>query len=434
MNELINKRWILFGAGTSEVLRYLVEYYRQNVEVIVDNSELKIGTSYKDIEIKSPDILNEINKENTIIIVTTYGSWNEISEQVCQLGWKEQFYIAKRDIPFFSSYPFYLYSTGYDLKNKQFVPRVLNLELSGICNCKCVYCPFHGFLNLKQGQKGLMTWDILEKVVEVVKNIGTISKLSPVGSGEILVHPQWYEMLQYYLNNVPTESVNLYTNGMLLTEENIIKISELNANSIELEVSIDGKTPEENDCYRVGSKYELIRKQLYLIDKLKTEGKLKKNFKTIITNCYIADTDDFRQDNSGIETENVKVPGYLRRDFPSYDICAKYTYAYYKPGYAQKLNQFKMEQVNWPQNYSRRCCNPFYMLAINNAGGVLRCACGSGGVEVIGNIFEDNVLEKWYSDEQLNLARKHLINNDDSKDMCEGCPRRGMGCYYVMKR
>lgn len=432
MKQYLNKKWVLYGAGRSAILKYLLEQYKDNIVAIIDNDIEKQGKLIHGIEVNSVNYLTQIAKEDVLVIVTTYKYWDEISDTLCKLGWENNFTIAKRDIPFFDSYQFYLYLRGVDISTMDYKPQMLNLELSGICNCKCLYCPFHGVLNLKQGQKKLMTWETLEKVVETVKKIGTITELSPVGAGEILVHPEWYEMLQYYLNNVPTDYISFYTNGMLLTEENIIKISKLNAGYIELEISIDGRTPEENNYYRVGSDYEKIKRQIKQVARLKEEGKLQNNIHVVLTNCYILNEQELQEVDYKISVKEAKTPQYLLDDFPEYEVATKHTYVFYKDEYADKLKNTNMVEVEWPSNYNKKCANLFCLLAINFQGDILRCSCGSAGIKAIGSIFLDDVLDVWKNNSEMQTARKHFLENDPSPDFCEGCNGRGMGKYYVM--
>ena len=78
--------------------------------------------------------------------------------------------------------------------------------------------------------------------------------------------------------------------------------------------------------------------------------------------------------------------------------------------------------------------NLFHRLAIAYDGGLLRCSCGQAGIETIGNVFEDNVLELWENDRKMNEARYHFIEGIDNIDFCSNCPSKGLGTYNVLVR
>ena len=57
--------------------------------VIVDGDPLKHGTTWRGIEIHSPDILNEINWNETGLIISSYGSQDQIKTVALNLGIQE---------------------------------------------------------------------------------------------------------------------------------------------------------------------------------------------------------------------------------------------------------------------------------------------------------------------------------------------------------
>ena len=45
---------------------------------------------------------------------------------------------------------------------------------------------------------------------------------------------------------------------------------------------------------------------------------------------------------------------------------------------------------------------------------------------------ERDLLDLWYNDEQMNIARKQLIDGENGSAFCYECIQRGMGEYYLM--
>ena len=433
MKEYTEKKWIVFGAGKSEILRFLMDYHKQNIIALVDNDRKKIGTSYYGIVIESPEILRELDRTDTIVMVTTFGYWDEISTQLNELGWENNFVIARRDIDFFKSYEFMLYIAGVDTSTMSFTPNTINLELSALCNCRCEYCAFHGELNVKKGQKKLMSWDVLKRLVDIVKQAGTFTTLNPGTGGELFVNPEWFEMIQYYVERIPTQKVTVTTNGMLLNEENMIKLSQIKADCVKCIVSIDGNDSSENDRYRVGSKYEVIKNNIRKYKQLKKEGKIEKDFQIVIRNGHIINKEKMYSRNNQYIPLETEVPQWLIDDFSDMNIkmYANPIYIYYDEALEEQYDHDKMLEVKWPCDYSFRCTMLFNNIGVGHNGDIQSCSCGLANIVTIGNIFEDDMISTWTNHPLLAEARKHFIEGTDAHDMCEYCPLRGMGRYYL---
>ena len=293
------------------------------------------------------------------------------------------------------------------------MPTILNIELSGYCNCKCVYCPYHGEFDLKSGHKGFMSWETLDAVIGWVKRIPSINTVDTTGAGEIFLNKDWYEMLEKLIDNTSIDHIIMYTNGMLLTEDNVKKISLLNAKKIQLTISIDGKTPKENDSYRIGSKYEVIRKNIYAAKQFfGSEGKVE--FR--ITNCYPTTLSEIEDNDYKLDSKYNDIPDFLQNDFKGISLVSQKTFSYGK----RDFSKFKAVEIEWPKDGVSSCINLFYRMPINYEGKLLRCSCGHAGIEGIGSVFSDDILTLWYNDEQIQRARKNFIEENLEEDFCTG--------------
>ena len=418
---------VIFGAGEGNIFRWLMNQYSVKVSVIIDNDKKKWGKEIMGKRIEAPSYLTHFSKEDTVVILSLYRHWESVRQQIKDLGWEDNFIIARKELDSVNSFEFALFERGIEVSNLS--PIFLNVELSGICNCRCIYCPFHGYQNIKEGQKGLMSWDTLKEVVSQIKDIHTIKKLSTVGNGEVFVHPEWYEMVKYILKETHIRSINIYTNGMLLNESNIRKILSLEVDDLELEISIDGRTPEENDSYRMGSKYETIRSNIRKLCSIEKEMGRKINL--IITNCYPIRPNEVGKMESKMNLQYAEIPEYLRKDFPDVTIVSKYTYICKRKN-DNNFGGLKVVRVEYPEGYTKRCTNMFCRMAINNMGELLRCSCGYAGIRGIGGVYENNLLDLWKNDKQMNLAREHFVKGDAAPDCCDGCIGKGIGEYYLM--
>lgn len=416
------KNIIIFGAKENCLNKYIL-LNCSKVLFYLDNAQY--GNVHNGLEIRKPgEWLLEYEK-NSVIIIATYSHWGEIIEQLLNLGWQRENIVVALESKEFKTYNFFAFCYNVDLEKP--VPQILNLELSGYCNLRCIYCPFHGELNLKQGHRGLMDWHVLEGVVEQIKKIKSIKTLDCTGPGEIFINKNWFEMVQYICNNTSITHVIVYTNGMLLNEENIEKLTKINAESVTVEVSIDGENEQENNEYRVGADYNVVRYNVINAKKRFEAVSSKTNI--IITNCYAMTKQYLNEHNRILNPRLREVPEFLKKDFNNIEITSQNLYFYGD----KKLSIFDEVKVNWPED-KIKCLNLFNRLAINYKGDLLRCSCGMAGIEAIANYKSDDLLEIWHNNKELNAARKKFKENSSESIFCDKCPTSGLGDYYILTK
>ena len=85
--------YVIWGGGAHSEFLYqttsLFHIKQHSKFVIVDGDPLKHGTTWRGIEIHSPDILNEINWNETGLIISSYGSQDQIKTVALNLGIQE---------------------------------------------------------------------------------------------------------------------------------------------------------------------------------------------------------------------------------------------------------------------------------------------------------------------------------------------------------
>lgn len=97
--------------------------------------------------------------------------------------------------------------------------RLVQVELTNICNRKCVYCGIPSMTRVK----GFADFKVIERVVEVMKLIGQTDPIGLQHYGESTLHPRLVEFIQYFNDN--GISPFLYTNGDFLTDHLIERLS-----------------------------------------------------------------------------------------------------------------------------------------------------------------------------------------------------------------
>lgn len=427
--QRFNRQIIIFGVGNSKrsIATYIIENHT-DILCVVDNDRNKWGTEISGYIVREPsDTTKYLQEENVTVVIATFHYHKEITKQLVDLGWDTQrILVAVNDYSFFRSIEFTAYLQNVNLYDP--LPTVLNLELSGYCNCRCSYCPFHGEPNLKDGHKGFMKWGTMDAVIDVIKKIPSITTVDTTGPGEIFLHKQWFEMLEKLLTHTNIRHVIMYTNGMLLTEDNIKKISLLSAEDVHIEISIDGETPKENDEYRIGAQYAVVRENIYEAKQFFERS--SQSIDIMITNCYPTTLEEIESSDYKLDSKCNSIPQFLRDDFKGISVASQKTF-YYGKG---ELSKFNIVEIEWPENVGGGCVNLFYRLPISYKGELLRCSCGQAGIEGIGSVFSDDILDLWHNEKVVELARKNFREQNLEEDFCTGCPGKRKGKYSILIR
>jgi MoaA/NifB/PqqE/SkfB family radical SAM enzyme len=132
-------------------------------------------------------------------------------------------------------------------------PFELHLELTNICNAKCVFCPYQ----FQQRQHEFMTDEVFEKAVsDYVKINGGSVSLTPI-VGDALIDPKFLERVRYLRKFPEIDRILLTTNGILLDQFGIENI--LNSGLDSISISTSGFEAESYRRIYRSSAYERMK-------------------------------------------------------------------------------------------------------------------------------------------------------------------------------
>jgi MoaA/NifB/PqqE/SkfB family radical SAM enzyme len=134
-------------------------------------------------------------------------------------------------------------------------PPGVEIELTNKCNLACTQCLRS--LGLKPYKLGSMDMEDFKKALD---QFPYVMHLSLNGFGEPLMAPILWEAVEYAHKVRPWCKILMYTNGMLLTEDNIQKA--LDSHVTELNVSLDGGTLDTYKKVRRGGKLDVIAENI----------------------------------------------------------------------------------------------------------------------------------------------------------------------------
>lgn len=125
-------------------------------------------------------------------------------------------------------------------------PLYVKLEINRTCNCRCVEC-----VRLKlDNHHQVMNFETFKTIIG---HLDSIIEIMPYGFGEPLLHPQFFEMMEY--TNKKKIRLSLVSNFTLMTKEMGIKV--LNLRPATVRVSIDG-VGEVFEKIRRGAKFDKV--------------------------------------------------------------------------------------------------------------------------------------------------------------------------------
>jgi len=276
------------------------------------------------------------------------------------------------------------------------------------CNFKCAYCIYsikrekHGYIS----KSTYMDLNLYKKAIDDLERFPKkLKMLRFAGIGEPLLHPEIAEMIAYAKKKKIAESVDIVTNGVLLTEELSLRL--VDSGLDRLRVSIQGISKEKyKEISGVLIDFNLFLKQLqYFYDhKKKTSVYIK------IIDCAL--------DNKREEEIFYK----LFEDKCDNIAIEHLTPTVHEIDYS-KLRNDKTEMITQSGNKledASICPQPFYMMQINPDGNVVPC-CSMEYPIVIGNLENEDLYHIW-NGKYFNAFRLKLLDGvDKANKVCSKC-------------
>jgi radical SAM protein with 4Fe4S-binding SPASM domain len=130
-------------------------------------------------------------------------------------------------------------------------PRFVQIEPVGECNLRCRMCP----VRYREVTNAFMAWDAYTQVVD---QLPALAELHLQGLGEPLLHPRFFDMVEYAVARGVTVSVN--TNLTLLTPAKAERAATCGLSAIY--VSVDGATAETYERIRVDARFAMLERNV----------------------------------------------------------------------------------------------------------------------------------------------------------------------------
>lgn len=288
---------------------------------------------------------------------------------------------------------------GFRFPAAEDFPQMVVCGMAFTCNARCIHCPNAAtdFTASIKGRRRFMSWDILKKVAdECACYPHSLVRLS--SCGEILLHPEAMDMIEYILTVKSDHNVALTTNGSLLAPEKSLRLLKQGIRSIE--ISVDAASESTYQLIRKGLKFKAVLDNIRELVRLRNEGK----FSTSITVSVI------EQEANSSELAMIErfwrniVDDVLIRKLLSFKgiIKRKKAYAPYLP--ANVPCPFLWERV-----------------LIDSVGNARGCVSDIYNTSCIGNVSKRTIASLWQSSLLNTWRRMHLEGKKEDVPMCKGC-------------
>ncbi len=265
----------------------------------------------------------------------------------------------------------------------------IRIETSSACNLRCQHCPTG--VSYCDTQRAVMPMVLFDTLIGQMKKIPTLAECIMYLGGEPLLNRHFSKMCRRVKEETHVTYTQFNTNAMLINEKICEQLRESLVDHIG--ISIDGRSPLENNTIRQGADYHTIVKKVSLL------------------RHYLPDT-LISIDNTLIkrpgDPDTPVQPDFLLKDFPGLPIQS--TYAMKWPGLNLSGSSLHDLCVAGQQSGDFRICKmPFTQAAVRSNGDVVFCCYDLTGGSVIGNILDSDLSDIWKSESYRNI-RHHMLS------------------------
>ncbi len=271
-------------------------------------------------------------------------------------------------------------------------PLHLDIEPTNRCNLKCPMCPRTVLLENDDNNflQGVMDFSLYKKIIDEAVDIGVYSiKLNWLG--EPLVHPQLCEMVSYAKKRGIID-VMFNTNGVLVTEEVIIRLIEAGLDKIFF--SFDSPFKDEYEKIRIGARYDEVLANIKKVSEIKQ--RLGVDYPLTRVSMVLEDNKKYTlQEYTNLFKDIVDVVAYV--DYRSPEGNA-----------TNRIFDFACSQL-WQR------------MIVAWDGEVTVCCVDSKKEYIVGHLTKNSLKEIWTNEKYDYIRSKHRLGKYYDIEMCRKC-------------
>ncbi len=272
-------------------------------------------------------------------------------------------------------------------------PTSLQLEVTNVCNFRCIMCPFHRPGSEITRATGFMTLDQIHKILTEFVDLGG-GFLIPQGAGESFLHPEFIDILTMAKKQFGLR-VGLNTNGVRLKREQMEAVIDLEVD--ELGFSVDALHPETFETITGSEELDGIEQNIQTLLELRQRN----NKRSPLIRTLIVEQ----------ETNAGEIDEYVRKWTSIVDEVVV------------QVERIKSGRCLRSTRSERRqpCRHLFDTVFIQWDGDVVVCCEDWQSQTIMGNVQEKPLKEIWFGN-QMNLYREMQKNGTFAPpSICENC-------------
>lgn len=274
------------------------------------------------------------------------------------------------------------------------VPPSLQLEPTNHCNLDCICCS----RKTMKREKGYMDFSLFQKIIDEAAVIG-VRRVHLYLHGEPMLHPRAVDMITYI--KASGLGITMPTNGMLFTEDKILKLLGSGLNSSDYIIfSILGHSKEVHEKIMRGVNSEKVRTNLRIFLQLRRQHKV---------NGPIIEAVFYRMpENAHEATEFEKYwRGIVDHVHPVAEISRQFA-------------DYSLDNASIPRR-NKTCKNLWERMTIFWNGDVTTCIADLDAKYIAGNLKKDTIRTLWNSEILLNFRQLHKDGAFRQLDLCASC-------------
>lgn len=286
----------------------------------------------------------------------------------------------------------YKYNNFPELKTIEDYPPNLQIEISSVCNLRCVMCyqKDKTFSAKSKGFMGYMNFELFKKIIDEIE--GNLEAVTFASRGEPTLNPELEKFLKY--SEGKFLGLKLNTNATILSEKIINTL--LSSDLETLVFSIDAANKEMYEKIRVNANFEKILKNLELFHKIKNKNYKNSKLKVRISGVLINDQQNLKEIKSFYK-----------------DLADEFAFVHYTPWESSYDNE--INDIEDP------CTDLWRRMFVWWDGKVNPCDYDYKSTLSVWNAENMSIKDIWTSEAYKEIRNKHLTKNRKKLEPCARC-------------
>jgi MoaA/NifB/PqqE/SkfB family radical SAM enzyme len=283
-------------------------------------------------------------------------------------------------------------------------PPGMEIELTNRCNLACIQCLRSR--GLRPYALGDMNFEDYKKILA---QFPYVMNLCLNGFGEPMMHAQFFDVVAYTRRERPWCKIGIYSNGMLIGEENAYKL--MDCGVTELDISIDAARGDTYRRVRRGGKLNVVHENIRRLVRIKQETRarfpmLGLNFVMLNENegelvPFVEQAAEFGVDFINCITYASYDWGFVNRRTPDSYKRELEAAAARMAALGVRCKSFPSDDISWSDPNNPFDCKFFWgqSLRVTYAGDItLGCCSPFKETYSYGNVLEQPFSEMWNND------------------------------------